>query len=189
MAAATSTETKVIPSIVLGFPRRFNSRTDDDSDPMSAIFLLNRLWKNASISMRDEGQCLMFDNTTTLGEQKIILPPSLPQNETCDNVLVDYIQNILDLNGYEDLIVVLDHSGDRNFQILTDTEFFAKLEYPIDEYRCERCDDGCSIIHPKIEYTWIWMARKHGTVFSKGSVDEFPKDSPCYCSSYGVAAH
>jgi len=148
---------------ILGFPRRFNSKMTDPSDKQSVLFLLNYLWSNVkhAVGVASTGT-LFFGSTATLNSKKITLPSKLPQSNYFENVLVQYIQDLLDLNGYMDMVVVLNHREPRDFEILTIDQFRYKFEYPMVEYQVEFNPEGVAIMHPKIDYIWIWVASKIG---------------------------
>jgi hypothetical protein len=163
-----------------GFPKRFNSdiahEGEDDIRPGSVHELLTKLWNGSAKVYLDKTDSLIFVPQSNEYSGTVRLPKDLPESVLCENVLVEYIQAILNLNGFEEMIVILDHSKDRDFEILTEEELLAKFKYPITEYRAEICEDGTSIVHPNITYTWIWMDREKAKKYVQvGDRDEWEK--------------
>ena len=163
---------------ILGFPQRFDLNT--------ALEQLNILWENIRVRISENDGELHTNMFTTLDDRAITLPRKFLHSDEPVNALVPYLQELLDLNGHEKMIVLMDHN-EGDFEILTMEEFQAKLEYPMEEYRANfKYRDGVPIIHPNIEYTWIWVAPKVGKMFLSGDVEDFDENSVCYRSCYGT---
>src|SRR4029079_11080657 len=97
---------------IMGFPSRFSSRLDQPDNPNTVVYLINQLWKNVRISF----ECIDDDAFTIVhrsGDR--ILPPVLPEF-TCPENLVIYLQELLEINGYTEYVVVLHGQGDKDFE-------------------------------------------------------------------------
>lgn len=185
---------------ICGFPRRFDSCIYDACHPDNVFFLLRKLLKDTGATLEIDDKTLEFTLTPSQKKAAVVdgaeinLPTLGGREKVCDssvNALVPYLQELLDLNGHPDLIVMLDHTSDYKFEFLTQEEFLGKLQYPIEEYRADTqcCEgDGTPIMHPNVPHTWAWVALKTAGMFTKGDADSFSPDSVCYRSCYGITA-
>jgi len=182
-----------------GFPKRFTSSTDEIDEPNNAFFLMQELLKDTDghLEVNPKGYDGEFSlqppqqGSVEFAGQSIRLPVASKQIGGCPNALVPYIQELLDINGHHDLLVVLDHTDSFDFELLTQSELKARLEYPIGEYRANIdhwATDGIPIHHPNIPYTYIWMSLGASKLFTPGCESNFPVDSVCYRSCYGTEA-
>jgi hypothetical protein len=177
------------------FPSEFISDFTNTDCFNSGGYVLKRLWQNANdeLSFEVDDYSLFFKMNQTSEEistivdgQKFLLPKIIPESGLCPNVLVPYFQEVLDLNNIQK-IVILNHQEEKNFtfEVLDEKDFRERIEHPIHEYRAEMngCD-GIPIVHPNMEYTWIWVAPRIGKLFPEGDSSEFDKSSVCYKSMY-----
>lgn len=174
--------------IILGFPARFSSKLDQPNDPNTVVYLLNQLWSKVRISF----ECLDDNDAFTIVHRAddIVLPPIRPEFTCLENLLI-YLQELLQINGYGDYVVMLHGQSDKDFEILKRDDFMNKLEYPKEEYVAETHIWGLdmqfrtnAIIHPTIAYPWVWVAGSIGEKFTSGDVDEFDHESICFKTSH-----
>lgn len=179
MADTTTTTTTFC-----GFPKRFSSEYESDDDTGNLYYYLNRLWQNAKTRLIGGGGDYGIEHVATVDGQTYQLPGKLPEGLNfggCADIFVDYLQDLLDLNGHADMHIILDHQDSFDFEILTKDELLAKLEFPLEEYRY----DG-GLMHPKICYTYAWVSKKTGKMFTPGDLDDFPHDSIAWRGGKGL---
>lgn len=178
-----------VDSDIMGFPLRFSSKLNQPDNPNTVVYLLNQLWKNIRISF----ECVDDDNGGFFVVHRsgnIILPPVLPEF-TCLENLVIYLQELLEINGYTEYVVILHGQGDKDFEILTYDEFIDSLEYPKEEYLSALHRWGPNmqfdireIIHPKISYPWVYVVPSVSEEFTSGGVEDLDPESICYKTSH-----
>lgn len=162
------------------FPQTFLSyqRNKEDKD---LYYYINRLWANSRTRVIGERGDWRVENISIVKGIKYNLPRKIPTGmDNYPDSFVRYLQDLLDLNGHSNLIVFLDNQGHENFEILTKDDFLAKFEYPLEEYRY----NSWGIIHPNIEYTWGYVAKKIGQMFTAGDVEDFPSESKAYQAAF-----
>lgn len=175
-------------NLYCGFPKTFSANPDESSE-INLDWLINRLLKNSTTKVSCEpGGEFSVSHTTSLNGENIKLPFKVLGGGPTEE-FVGYIQALLDINGYDDLIVFYDYHGITSFpseqfsmHILTQTEFEKILEYPIEEYRY----DGAGIIHPNVCYTVAYVSQRVGRLFKFGHVREFPEESVAYQGAFGT---
>lgn len=148
-----------IPTSYCGFPEKFPAY----DEKYSIRYYINKLWENKDwklvippywgTTMRIEGVQVGTDHVSTSGFK---LPSKLPFISEAKG-LINYLQELLNLNGHSDTIVVLDKYQSK-FRILTKTAFLESLEHPITEYRY----DDTTILHYGIDYPYICMYVSEG---------------------------
>lgn len=177
---------------ILGFPPRFSSKLNQPDNPNTIVYLLNQLWSKVRISFEyNENNDDHF--SVVYRSDDIILPPIHPE-VTCLENLVIYLQELLEINGYDNYVVMLHGQDDKDFEILTYDDFLSKLEYPKEEYLAESHTwwgqssnvgfQTNAIIHPKIGYPWVWVTPSTSGGFTSGGVDEFDRESICFKTSF-----
>lgn len=165
------------------FPATFSSRNIDQDDINGFYYLMNQLWSNVRIQLKEDAPEYYTVITSIVDGHQYDLPATLPNtNLLCQDPaqFVEYLQEILNLNDHSDLIVKLDNQTTFDFEILTKEAFLAELGYPLSEYRYS----SQGLIHPQINATWAYIAEQTGKMFTIGEVHNFAPESAAYKAAF-----
>lgn len=162
-----------------GFPKVFSSSMDgcgqDQGQEQGVRFYINKLWRGKGWEFlpNDPKSEVLYLDTEDVGPDQVSvdgfkLPDTLPQ-VVCAEDLVEYLQELLDLNNYGEMILILD-TATRNFEILTQVEFLERLEYPVKEYH----RDGYDVLHNGY--------KNHGIVLRMARPSKFFREVSSACT-------